>query len=302
MVKNIPKEKADLLKEHFPSDRYRTVDDVAEAIGMKKNTVAVYARMLGLKRPKIKRGLSEKEEQILREHYPKSDMSVLCKLLNKNSHAICELAYTRGLKREIVGQRKGDLEPFFDNSLQSFYFHGLMWADGYVHQNGHLMFSQGDKDLDLVNSFAEFTKSEVYRFEVRSGYSIKPRNVNRVSIQDSVLGKKLRSMWGMKDGQKKTYSEIDTSFIQNRDQFLAFIIGLFDGDGHRYKKSLVGKIEAHASMLPLLKEIHMILDCAQPKISERGYAILLIKKSAMKKLEEFILKNSLQVSPRKWFT
>lgn len=300
MTKHIKKEYSDVLNELYPTAM--PIDEIAERMKLSKNTVEVYARKLGLSRPKPEpwNSLSEKDERLILDMYEYGDFDELSSLVGRSKHAISEWARKRGIKRQTNDKRKGDISILLNHSLQSFYWLGLLASDGYVSKDGHLMFSQGEKDKEIVESFASYVKSSVYEFKVESGYNTQPRKIFRVNVKDTDVGTEIRRMWGMTDTDQKTYSSISPDFLKSEQQSMAFLIGFFDGDGYLTPNN-VGKIEVHSNWLKFLNKICNLVGLDyEGKINKRGYARIFIKKSFMIRLKEFITVNNLTHNHRKW--
>lgn len=300
MTKHIKKEYSDVLNELYPTAM--PIDEIAEKMKLSKNTVEVYARKLGLSRPKPEpwNSLSEKDERLILDMYEYGDFDELSSLVGRSKHAISEWARKRGIKRQTNDKRKGDISILLNDSLQSFYWLGLLASDGYVSKDGHLMFSQGEKDKEIVESFASYIKSSVYEFKVESGYNIQTRKIYRVNVKDINVGKQIRNLWGMNNTDQKTYSSISSNFLKTKDQAMAFLIGFFDGDGY-LGSNFVGSIEVHSNWLQFLNEICKLVGLDyEGKINKRGYARIYIKKSFMIRLKEFITVNNLTHNHRKW--
>jgi len=158
MTKHIKKEYSDVLTELYPTSI--SIEEIAERMKLSKHTVEVYARKLGLSRPKPEpwNSLSEKDERLILDMYEYGDFDELSELVGRSKHAISEWARKRGIKRQINTNRNGDISILLNGSPQSFYWLGLLASDGYVSKDGHLMFSQGEKDKAIVESFASYVE------------------------------------------------------------------------------------------------------------------------------------------------
>jgi hypothetical protein len=300
MTKHIKKEYSDVLTELYPTSI--SIEEIAERMKLSKHTVEVYARKLGLSRPKPEpwNSLSEKDERLILDMYEYGDFDELSELVGRSKHAISEWARKRGIKRQINTNRNGDISILLNGSPQSFYWLGLLASDGYVSKDGHLMFSQGEKDKAIVESFASYVNSSVYEFEVESGYNLQPRKIYRVNVKDVNVGREIRNLWGLDDEDQKTYSSISSEFLKSKEQAMAFLIGFFDGDGYLGSNN-VGSIEVHSNWLQFLNEICKLVGLDyEGKINNRGYARIVIKKSFMIQLKDFIMNNNLIHNQRKW--
>jgi DNA-binding transcriptional regulator WhiA len=299
MTKHIRKEYVDILTELYPTST--PISEIASRLNISKHTVQIYARKLGLKRQNrtVSNAILPEHAELIKSMYEHGDLDVLSSLVGKSKHAISEWCRRRKLRRQIDASRKGDISTLLDKSLQSFYWLGMLASDGYISKDGHLMFSQGEKDKDVVFAFAEYTKSSVYEFSTCSGYSGITRKVYRVNIKDAVVGRQLRELWGLKDTDQKTYSSITSYFIENEQQAKAFFIGFFDGDGSMQLGS--GKLELHSNWLHFLNKLVSFMHFDfEGKINKRGYAIIFIKRNVMRQLKQFIINNNILHNPRKW--
>lgn len=244
--------------ERYPFDQNK---NIAKDLGISVHTVSKWGQKLKLKKdPNRKKhnSLSESDENIIITHYPNMSMDKLSKLLNKSPHAIHELARRRNIKREINENRNGTLKPLFNNTVESMYWLGFIAADGYISKNGHLMISQSSKDLENIVKLSKFLNTSIYK------YVEKPRSSNdfritesimyRINISDKILGSKINEMFGVLNGNKKTYTQIKTNFIRSQDHAFGFLCGLIDGDGHlNNNKSYV--IQCHKSWLYSIRDI-----------------------------------------------
>lgn len=300
MTNHIKEEYRSVLCELYPTSI--PIEQIAEKMKLSRNTVEVYARKLGLSRPKPEpwNSLSEKDERLILDMYEYGDFDELSKLVGRSKNTISEWARKRGIKRQINSKRNGDISILLNNSLQSMYWLGLLASDGYISKDGHLMFSQGEKDKDIVESFASYIGSTVYEFEVNSGYNNQSRKIYRVNVKDEIIGKEIRKLWGMSDIDQKTYSSISSEFLKTKEQAMAFLIGFFDGDGC-LRSDHAGKIEVHSNWLQFLNEICRLVELNyEGKINNRGYARIIIKKSFMIQLKDFAASNHLAHNQRKW--
>lgn len=300
MTKHIKKEYVDILSELYPTQI--SISEIADKMKLSNNTVELYARKLGLSRPKTEpwNALSEKDERLILNMYEYGDFNELSRLVGRSKHAISEWVRKRGLKRQVNDKRKGDISVLLDGSLQSFYWLGLLASDGYISKDGHLMFSQGEKDKEIVYILAKYLNSKVYTFEVETGYNLSKRFVYRVNVKDYEVGKSIRNMWGLTDTDQKTYSSISPDFIKSKEQAMAFLIGFFDGDGYRSKDGR-GKIEIHSNWLQFLNNLCKLVELNyEGRINKRGFAWVYINKTFMFQLKQFIDLNNLPHNRRKW--
>lgn len=307
-MSSIEQWKADLItKEYATCDIYW----LSEKTGMKVGTLRAWARKRQIRREVIQKTinpnwLTEDQVKLIEEMYPTGDLDILSQKLNKNKHAIEELARKRGIRRLVCTQRRGDLSPLFDKSLISMYWLGFIATDGYISKDGHLMISQSIKDKDSLDIMSEYLKTSVHEINVDHTTFKDKYKSYRISICDKVLGKKLRQMFGLSDGQTKTYDGIKLSFINNESQAIAFLVGCLNGDGSRQKTSF--RIECHNSWFLVYKDLltklpsnmlDISLSIQLKKSVSKEFCVLRTRKSTTDAIVDFAIKNQLPLAPRK---
>ena len=256
IMKKVTEQVKSEIKERYPSEDSHKL---AEDLGFSYHTIMKWAQKLELKKSseyKPHNALGQREEDMLTELYPTEPMESLCRQMNKKPGAIHELARKRGIKRIINETRKGTLEPLFNKSIESYYWLGFISADGYVAKNGHFMISQSEKDKQNIEKLAEYLSSNIYVRTGKSGFN-ENYTCYRINICDKVLGPKLNDLFGLKDGQKKTYTALSLDFIKTKDQATAFLCGVIDGDGSKQAKSY--RIQCHKSQLSTFTNLSNLL-------------------------------------------
>lgn len=279
-----------------------SVKQIAEELGISVHTVRAYATRQRWSRKGFPSHRKFKEDlsSYIKANYSTEDWDTLLAVTGQNKHALQEWARKRGLTREVSGHRRGDISVLLSGDLESFYWLGLLAADGYISKEGHLMFSQGEKDKEMVYKFADYTGSNVYEYNGTGSYTNKPQPTFRVNILDAEIGQKIREMWGVKTGQTKTYASISGTFIKTKQQAEAFLIGFFDGDGHLTTTN-AGSIEVHSAWLDFLAGLAVRAELTtRPSINKRGYARLSLSGSKMRYLKQFAIDNALPCNSRKW--
>lgn len=307
-MSSIEQWKADLItKEYATCDIYW----LSEKTGMKVGTIRAWARKRQLRREVIQNTpnpnwLTNDQVKLIEEMYPTGDLDILSQKLGKSKHAIGELARKRGIYRLVCTQRKGDLSPLFDKSLISMYWLGFIATDGYISKDGHLMISQSIKDKDSLDIMAEYLNTEVHEINA-SHTTFKDKHKSyRISIADKDLGRSIRDMFGLKEGQTKTYNGITLDFIESADQAIAFFIGCLNGDGNRQKTSF--RIECHKSWFETYKSLilkfpsnyqNLDLSIRYKKSVDKEYCVLQTRKSTTKAIVDFAIENNIPLSRRK---
>lgn len=307
-MSSIEKHKEKLILDNF---EYGDMKELSEKTGMKIGTIYAWAHRRGLKRKAKRiswRKLPQNQLDLIKTEYPTGDLDKLSKKMGKNKHAIGELARKHGIKREIDITRNGSLEPLFSGSLESFYWLGLIAADGYVSKRGHFMLSQVEKDKETVDKLANYLGTSVYIMPTKKhGYNTNNTHY-RVNISDIVLGKKLREMFGLSDADQKTYTGISLDFIKTEEQAIAFLVGFIDGDGSKDKCGSY-KIECHKSWYSTFEKLVIKLGKSfndyrlsvnYVKSKNDSYSNFSIRTTGSKQLRKFVVDYNLPASSRKF--
>lgn len=307
-MSSIEKHKEKLILDNF---EYGNLKELSEKTGMKINTINGWAHRRGLKRKAKRiswRKLPQDQLDLIKSEYPKGNLDELSKKMGKNKHAISELARKYGIKREIDITRNGSLEPLFSGTLESFYWLGLIAADGYVSKRGHFMLSQTEKDKETVDKLANYLSTSIYVMPTKNcGYNTTNAHY-RVNISDIVLGKKLREIFGLSDTDQKTYTGISLDFIKTEEQAVAFLIGFIDGDGSRDKSGSY-RIQCHKSWYSTFEKLIIKLGksfgdyrLSVNYVTSRNdsFANFGIRSAGSKQLRKFVIDHNLPASSRKF--
>lgn len=185
------------------------------------------------------------QEQVLylKKYYPYKPTSDLCKFLNKNAHAINQYAGTRKIYKVVATRAKNNLMALFNESLESFYWLGMIAADGYVSKEGHLMLVQCLKQRRHLQKFANFISSKI---SIIKNQGINKTDSCRVNAMNGKEALKIRSLFGTIT--QKTYDPLNIAWLKKDSHFLAFLIGFIDGDGTIRKGGYI-RIQCHGNML-----------------------------------------------------
>lgn len=250
-----------------------------------------------------------KYDLILEKYADIPKIETLEQMTGMNAHAINEYVRKRGIKRNVVEQRKGNLSKLLDGTMESYYWLGFYVADGYIAKNGHFMLSQAEKDRYSVERLAEFLETSVYDMpESKTGFANSQKQF-RVSVCDKGVGKQIRDMFGIKDGEKKTYTEISLDWMSVGDpRNVAFLIGFIDGDGCIAKTGIT--LQCHKSYMSVFKALIQKIDnpnftsgriYLQHKVPQNDeYSTYNIYSQPKRNLYQFAKEQNLPYSLRKW--
>jgi hypothetical protein len=265
--------------------------------------------MSQLIKPQIK--WTPEKIQLLRDEYPSGDKDELClklgikrKTLNDAAKRFKVRCLLRPNGRKVRGYKAKEL---LNDSLESYYWHGFIMADGHIGERNTICVTLSNKDVDQLKNLKSFLKVEqqIFQREYTTSYSNNTKSAN-LTISDIDTCEQLRIMYNV--GSCKTKNPPSLECLSNDGKFLSFFIGFFDGDGCfdiRKTKVVAMKIECHVNWYPTLETIQKKLQNvgiqSTLKITSRGYSCLRIyKQETFKKLKTFIIQNNIPVMNRKW--
>lgn len=193
---------------------------------------------------------------------------------------------------------ENNLDKLLDLSLQSFYWIGFILADGSFSK---FRFDLGlqESDLDQLERFKDYIN---YNKPIKYRQSTKSYRIafsNRESIP------KFMKFFGIH--YRKTYDPCDFSSFDkySKEQLLALLVGIIDGDGciSKHKNTFYISITAHKSWKNFYNDLinKLNIDFHINHINNTDtICIQTGKQSNVQFLKRFILNSNLQVLDRKW--
>jgi len=213
---------------------------------------------------------------------------------NRSYDAIKLKAEKLQLKKKINEQIEGDLSVLLQETPETYYWIGFLYADGYFnHSNNRLKLTLQSRDGNQVKKFAEF--------------------ITEVRIMDRFLFPKIVEKFLIKS--KKTYNPPpNLSFLNTKEKLVSFIIGFIDADGYVYRdkrKNHKNEINIVIKLHSSWKDILQLMSCGicnllkfpptTSKINNQGYAwVAFYRKDIIKFLCQQIKELNLPVMERKW--
>lgn len=193
---------------------------------------------------------------------------------------------------------ENNLDKLLDLSLQSFYWVGFILADGSFSK---FKFELGlqESDLEQLNRFKTYIN---YNKEIKYRSSTKSY---RISFSNRESIPKFMQFFGIH--YRKTYDPCNFNSFSNytKEQLLALLIGIIDGDGCISKSgnNLKLSITAHKNWenfyINLINKIN--IDFHINHISNTDtICIRTGKQNNLQFLKQFIINNNIQVLDRKW--
>jgi hypothetical protein len=260
--------------------------------------------MSQLIKPQIK--WTPEKIQLLKDEYPLGDKKMLAENLGLKRSTLKYAAKRFNIKSEL-DQRGYRAKELLNETLESYYWHGFIMADGHIGTKNTICVTLSNKDniqLENLKSFLKVDQPIFYR-EYDTTYANNTKSVN-LTISDIDTCEKFRILYNI--GSRKTLNPPSLNFISDDSKFISFFIGFFDGDGCfdiRNNKISSMKIECHINWYPTLEymidRLMLIGISATLKTTTRGYACMRIyKQENFKRLKEFITANNIPVMRRKW--
>ena len=251
---------------------------------------------------------TKQQNELFMEIYPHARNSeILLHFPWMNNHSINERARKLGVQKRICQQRKGDASPLVENTNESFYWMGMLLADGWLSETGHIVLTLAKADEEHLEKFARFMSSTVGKMQ---------RNMLRVAVSHPEVVKKLKTKFGLK--KNKTYNPPSLRIKEWEDEhFLSMFCGFVDGDGSIYQSTQAkGRvrlvIQVHASWKPIFEEwsqrLSNILQCSEEEIICRDdqrkdkqiVSLYVNKQKLLKQLKSLVLRLKLPLLERKW--
>lgn len=261
--------------------------------------------MTQLIKPQIK-WTQDKIDRFVKE-YPLGDKEKLAESLGVTYEALKSAAIRFGVKsmKDICHHK---LKPLYDESCLSYYWMGFIMADGHLDKDGELRIALSANDKDHLKKLSNLLGSDLKTYEMKDQWTDTARTYCRFSCKDVRYGKLLLDRFGVKKFPKTTNAP-DINIVRD-DYFLAFLLGIIDGDG-TFSKSTNGhcafiRIEMHSAWETVLRKFADRLASigvgnVSITTSKRGYVQLRIyKHQNLKFLKLFSLHHELPRLERKW--
>lgn len=214
-----------------------------------------------------------------------------------------------------------NLKVLLEDKKQTYYFIGLLMADGYFNGRG-IILSQTIKNSKIIDNFGEYINcNNIKQYNgsgdvIIQGKKTYGNNLKIINATDLNLVPKIMEKFDIiyeKNIKTKTYYPPTVLLFDKMSDklFLSYLIGFIDGDGSITKEIRNGNsiiITSHKNWLPVLKNwsnrLEEIFKC---KLSEKSlkkekdcYMLRIYNQSIIKPLKEFIIKNKLMVNENKW--
>lgn len=226
---------------------------------------------------------TKEEEILLEELWPNSSKKDICNYFDRSYTSIKGKAGLMGLKKLEDFKFENKLKVLTDETNQTFYWLGFLMADGHFSKRYEIKLTLKNTDEDHLKKFMDYIGCGELKTYKKIYLTIAVRDANSVKF----LAKKYNI------NSSKTYLPCDLSSIQDKDLFLSFFTGFFDGDGCVLKTKIKPngiRIQVHSSWFDNLKWMSIQLNKfygIEPKvyIDTQGFArFVMFRKEHLKKL------------------
>lgn len=180
----------------------------------------------------IPKNWTEEKTLLLKNSYPELPKLDVLKLFpDYQWKSLQNIATELKIKRNFCEQRRGNIENLFNESNESYYWLGLIAADGCISEDGTLKVDLMKNDTQYLMNLAKFLNTKIlfYPSYFNSYGKGMGNGICRVKIKDFRNGVKLRDLF--KINGLKTYNPFSIDFINTKEHLTAFLGGLIDGDG-----------------------------------------------------------------------
>lgn len=251
---------------------------------------------------------SQEEDKRLKDHYHLKRADLYKLFPNRSAAAVNIRVGILGLKREINPYAQGKLNVLLDESLESYYWIGYLYADGWLTRNKVSVLAS-IRDKEQIYKFANYIEcSNVKKSNPPKTCYPGTKEFYSVGVGDRFIVPKIIDKFDFRPA--KTYNP-PRFVVEDQNKFLALFIGYIDGDGcikqQTGRKDCSIRLHVHSSWIDWLNQCRdklvKIFECeiSYPAIDKRGYVLWNITHSTVVTgLKKMILKENLPVLSRKW--
>jgi hypothetical protein len=278
--------------------------------GLKRYQFYRKMKVLGLVK-KPQKSWTTEEKDLLRSMWDKHSKSDILKAFpDRNYRSLKSVAHTLGCVKDKDLKYHNKLKNLVNESNESYYWLGLLMADGHFSKTYEIKLSLSAKDICIFEKFMKYIDYDAnIKFSYGHTYgSYNSQNYNSISIRDINTVKILIEKYSIVSN--KTKSPCDISSIQDKEKFISWFVGFFDGDGCMMKDSkgkLSGmRIQIHHSWIDNLdlisKKLLNDFDIkSRSYIDTQGYArwVCFGRENHMK-FVDYVESLSLPYLDRKW--
>lgn len=250
---------------------------------------------------------TQEETDYLIENYGVLDFDILKKYFHyRNSTSV--IGKIRSLKLKLP--KKTQENKLLDNSLTTFYYIGLLLADGYFCQvnNYYVMgIELKQEDAEYLKKFADYIKTPMFTRMRKTNFSN-----NYYSISTKATGKVVNDIMKKFDIHfRKSHNPPDFfTYDFSDEQLMSLFIGFIDGDGSISNYKTKNKISIQISkewvnnlsyMNDFIHRMFFYDNKTTVVINSRNHACLYLTKTRMiQDLKDFSISNNLPILDRKW--
>jgi hypothetical protein len=239
---------------------------------------------------------TKEETELFKEKYPIFTLKELLLIFpGKTRLNFAYKAFNHGLKKNSQKRSNSSMKFLCQGSLESFYWMGFLLTDGHFKET-LLSVTLSSLDRYHLDRLANRLNAKVYTY--RNG------NICRLTVTDTEFCPYLISKWDIKD--RKTYNPPSELPDMSNNEFLCFLAGFLDGDGH-IEKDGCGRVKIHESWKGIMDIMTSRASFTKPKLHTvtTSFGISKVVRAhfprlTLIKVKEVLTKNNVPFLKRKW--
>lgn len=186
---------------------------------------------------------SQEENKLLKKLWTNTSKKEIASIFKDRAWmSVQKQAGNIGAKRDLnhpnVSRSTNRLENLLSEDVIAYYWMGFLMADGaFSIDRGGLKLCLANKDRDHLKKYAKYVNARWFTWKHNN------EDVYECSVSNKNILKQLVNKFNIHE--RKTYNPPEDLYIKNNDLFIAFMIGLIDGDGSITKPRML-QLECHS--------------------------------------------------------
>lgn len=257
-----------------------------------------------------RRKWSENDISYLKENYPTMLTSDMSAVMGRSMDSIIIMAGKMGVNKSVCATKNNNLEVLLDESPQSMYWLGFVFADGNV-TDTRLSVTISTDDRDHLVKLTDHIGGNIHDYTSTTTFG--KCNTSRVSTMDTKTVKTLLTKYDLKPNKTYNPPSVDTLMNIPLEKRISMWLGFIDGDGsikvqNRKSSPYNVAIKLHTSWTEVLTML--MNDLSEYFDMERTPSVILDKTGYVRTsishmdvvlgLKQFSIDNNIPVLSRKW--
>lgn len=253
----------------------------------------------GLKLVKLLDKIKYKRRRCICECLTCNTISEYCwsNVIGNNINRCQQCAY----KVRAFKTRKSNLKPLLEDNHISYYYHGLIYADGCIYKHHSeilnvLTMELAEQDKYYLEQFAKYLS--LSKIHLRHKRYNNCQNHYQIHCGDKDIVPKLANNLGIIGDKTNNPPNPNIFYNMDYEQRLSICVGMIDGDGSRINNNI--KVSENGCWINTLSAMYNGL-YSSCKIDKENNARCYISKDGVITLLKHIQKYNLPVFDRKWY-